>query len=908
MKHLLNIVCIFGLLAMSSVPVYATPFTPLEWQQKVPENFNHAFFGQQKHTTWVRDRNRNFIDDIIDRRLGVFGKKDIAIDWHKLPRDAKARKFSVIIDLNTFLTLNEIRGMILDQDDPDKKRNYGDLKYICKTITSVFLDNVKAINLPKIAEMSEVAMIEIQQGFQPALDISTRAVQAKATTLTTHPYHSMSAADAGLTGSGVAIAVIDTGVDDDHQQLAGKRVAGFDATKFEDVDNDGVDDNNDEPADGYANPDDDAHGFQGQGHGTPVAGIALGNGVAGADCRTPNDAPSEPKNCAGVAPGAELVDIKVCNGNNCNDSDISEALDWLGLNFDKLPDSDLKVRVANISLMIQSYECEEDEENCGTIQEFDSDGSSLIPQQVNYLSALGIVMVVAHGNSFGLNQGAGLRLTPSPGSASFAITVSATNVNRTINRDNDGIWSHGYLTGPRVDFDTHPDPLALKPDISAPGAYLWAPAKSSSNLYKQSSGTSLAAPHVSGAAAILLEKHPNMNPGDVKDALKRSADTSKNTAYNAGINPNWDIKYGSGMLNVWAALQKLKPTDVESTDVGFPTCNGPPDRPGRPCSLSGGLPSWNNNQDISTSAPPEVGVANEIQVEVENSGPNPATFLVNFGVYIFAVGNNQFFHIGTTEATVAAGDTETVSHSWTPSASDHQCVQVSIDYGPDTNFGNNITQRNLSVSPSVFNVRVENPFSVPAAFRIEPKSLREGWDCRCAVQDREFELHPYRDPPRIIQITFDPPKDAKPGERADCDVSVYAKQKGKEKEELIGGVTVQTFVPKPCRMVGWIKDQWGKAIPGAKVIIGKEPQLIKALSDKDGFVSFEGIPYRPQLITVITENYGEKSTKARFYCGAGTFEILVADEELTIETHRRSKDWAWDLQLEEGYKLKRQTK
>jgi hypothetical protein len=256
-------------------------------------------------------------------------------------------------------------------------------------------------------------------------------------------------------------------------------------------------------------------------------------------------------------------------------------------------------------------------------------------------------------------------------------------------------------------------------------------------------------------------------------------------------------------------------------------------------------------------------------------------------------------------------ETKIVSHHWTPSASDHQCVQVSIDYGPDTNFGNNITQRNLSVLPSAFNMpfnmRVENPFAMPAAFRIEPKSLREGWDCRCAVQDREFELHPYRDPPRIIQITFDPPKDAKPGERADCDVSVYAKQKGKDKEELIGGVTVQTFVPKPCRMVGWIKDQWGKAIPGANVIIDEKQQRIEATSDKDGFVSFEGIPYRLQTIIVSTEKYDEQKTEARFYCGAGTFEVLVTDKSIEIETHGRSKDWAWDLQLFEGYKAKRKT-
>jgi len=206
----------------------------------------------------------------------------------------------------------------------------------------------------------------------------------------------------------------------------------------------------------------------------------------------------------------------------------------------------------------------------------------------------------------------------------------------------------------------------------------------------------------------------------------------------------------------------------------------------------------------------------------------------------------------------------------------------------------------------VYTIRVENPFAVPAEFRIVPKSSRDGWDCQ--VKDRSFMLHPYLHPPKIVQITFDSPKDAKAGERANCDVAIFAKPKGKEKEVLIGGVTVQTFVPKPCRIIGWIRGKRGKAIPGAEIIIGSEQQPINALSDKYGFVSLEATPYRPQLITVITKQYGEQSTKDRLYCGAGTFEILVTEKGLTIETHQRRKDWAWDLQLREGYKPKRRTK
>ena len=84
--------------------------------------------------------------------------------------------------------------------------------------------------------------------------------------------------------------------------------------------------------------------------------------------------------------------------------------------------------------------------------------------------------------------------------------------------------------------------------------------------------------------------------------------------------------------------------------------------------------------------------------------------LVNFGIYKFGVGSPLFFHLGTAQVTVAPMTTIPVSQPWTPQAANHQCVLASIDYGFDTNFVNNVTQRNLQVAPSVFEMEVENPF------------------------------------------------------------------------------------------------------------------------------------------------------------------------------------------------------
>lgn len=875
MRYLLIIGIVWGLLLPSMKPVWASPFTPLEWQRKVEKHPDDNFIGQRKHMTWVRDRNRNFIDDEIDRL------------------SKKLSEFDIIVDLNTYLTPLEI-----------KKRfdGYGRIRYMGKMITFVFIDHVKVKELNAIAKMREVAMIEIQQEGRPAVDISARAIQTKASQ--TYPN---SAEAANLTGKGINIAIIDTGVDDDHEQLLNKRIAGFDATIFEDTNSNGIDDScepaplgngactdpDDEPADGTTNPDDDWIQW-GRGHGTLVAGIAMGQGavLSGNPCRPPDDG-STPNNCAGVAPEAGLVDIKVCH-HTCPPEDIPQALDWLGLNHEKFD-----IRVANISLIYKSPDgCDEDDKQCI----FDDDGTSAIAQQVNYLTALGLVMVAAHGNSSGNPLDPGQQVTPSPGSASFAVTVAGTADHNSVSRYDDNNYVHG-LTGPRTDLDPlAPNLLALKPDISAPAESLHSAKFNSTDQYTDERGTSMAAPHVSGAAAIILQAKSDMDPGSVKDLLKLSADTSKNSinAYSA-IDPQWDPFLGSGMLNVRGAIDS-----TASMDVGFPTCSGPPARPGRPCALSGGLPSWNNNVDIRTQAPPQVGVTNVIEADVHNSGAAVATLRVNFGVYIFAAGNNQFFHIGTQQVVVPANSTLTVPQPWTPAASDHQCAQVSIDYGLDSNFDNNVTQRNLQVAPSKFSMRVENPFAAPADFKIIARSKREGWKCR--VSEQKFSLHPYRDRPKEIQITFEAPEDTGAGERGDCDVAVFAKPQTSGKESLIGGVTVQTFVPGPCRIVGWIKDKHSRPLSGAKVVLVAGRQKLKTKSDRYGFVSFEGTPYRAQSITIITEKYGTHSTESRLYCGAGTFEILVTEKGLTIETHRRGKDWAWDSLLENGYTPKRKEK
>src|SRR5205823_3447792 len=66
--------------SMSAAP---TPFTPIVWQTFIDAHSNSAFIGQRKHTTWVRDQNRNFIDDEIERRFKPGDSVDIIVDLNR---------------------------------------------------------------------------------------------------------------------------------------------------------------------------------------------------------------------------------------------------------------------------------------------------------------------------------------------------------------------------------------------------------------------------------------------------------------------------------------------------------------------------------------------------------------------------------------------------------------------------------------------------------------------------------------------------------------------------------------------------------------------------------------------------------------------------------------------------------
>ncbi|SCG75233.1 S8 family peptidase [Micromonospora inositola] len=278
---------------------------------------------------------------------------------------------------------------------------------------------------------------------------------------------------AGRDGSGVRVAVLDTGVDATHPDLAGRIAEAQDFS-----------------GSGSAR--------DGHGHGTHVAATIAGSGAASDGLRK------------GVAPGAQLLIGKVLDdGGSGYDSGIIAGMEWA-------VHSGAKV----VSMSLGGPP---------------TDGTDPMSQAVNDLTAeTGALFVIAAGNSGEAGT------VGTPGAASAALTVGAV--------DRDDNLADFSSRGPRLGDN------GLKPEITAPGVGIVAARAAGTTMgtpvddaYTKASGTSMATPHVAGAAAILAQEHPDWTAGKLKDAL---VSTAKN---NSALTV---FEQGAGRVDVARALSQ----------------------------------------------------------------------------------------------------------------------------------------------------------------------------------------------------------------------------------------------------------------------------------------------------------------------------------------------------------------
>jgi len=364
---------------------------------------------------------------------------------------------------------------------------------------------VPASQLEALADDPEVAHISYDYPVKAHLDIAYKAVKADLAAVTSF----------GASGKGVGVAVIDTGVAS-HPDLQRVR-GGAPVIEVEVV--------------GHENGLADYYG-----HGTHVAGIISGNGAASSDKLSF-------RTFKGLAPGAQIISLRALYPDGTgNTSDILTAIDW-AIRYKAA----YNIRVLNLSLGHPVYESYRADPLCEAARKaYDN----------------GILVVVAAGNDGGVGSGFGT--ITSPGNEPTALTVGAMDDGNTVTTTDDVLGSYSSKGPSLIDY-------VVKPDLVAPGTAIVSLRAAGSYLdttyhglalriadykidpknaakdgdYYSLSGTSMATPMVSAAAALMFGADPSLNPATVKARLMKSAVKDDRLVFETG----------AGYLDVNAALQ-----------------------------------------------------------------------------------------------------------------------------------------------------------------------------------------------------------------------------------------------------------------------------------------------------------------------------------------------------------------
>ncbi|MEZ8078093.1 MAG: S8 family serine peptidase [Candidatus Poseidoniaceae archaeon] len=494
----------------------------IQWMPKsstlqIPQQLSPQWIDNE--TSWwertVLDQDRNEIHDSLESMIGVTG---IALVYET---DVTA------IHLNA---LEELGLTVVD---------------VIEAVDGVLLGQVNTSLAPTLAALDGVVMVEQYGKVIFYGDIQTPSVKASNSS-----FYPIGAWDLGVSGAGINIAMVDTGVDNEHPGLSEKFVAGYDAVCYLTTDPTCYGDIL-RRTDGTYDPDD------GNQHGTACMGMAASTGI---------DSNGEQTEFYGAAPDAALVDVRIGTDagagpfeNYVLEQEFYESamngIQWIIDNKDTAwqgaDGTNYGIDILSLSWGITSHE------GGG------SDGNDMHSQILNVAMEAGIVVSVAAGNDGPDNDG-----LSGMGSSDLSITIGATDDLNTINREDDTVA--GYSSrGPRRD-NGDGNPLnELKPELSAPGSNIIQAegcvtsglcnnllgGDAADNGYTgRGSGTSYATPSVSGIIALMLEANPDLSSAEVKEILKFTAER-RGEATQPDVDPFWNRDFGWGMADAYEAVK-----------------------------------------------------------------------------------------------------------------------------------------------------------------------------------------------------------------------------------------------------------------------------------------------------------------------------------------------------------------
>jgi serine protease AprX len=306
----------------------------------------------------------------------------------------------------------------------------------------------------------------------------------------------------GVTGAGVTVAVVDSGISA-HPALTGKVIAAVSKVSGD-------------PSTA------DAHG-----HGTHIAGIIAGNSSASKQVTSLYR--------GGIAPDVKLVNVRVLGADGTGwTSDVIAGIEWVIENRAKY-----NIRAINLSLGHPVTEPSTTDPLCIAVMK---------------AATAGIVVIASAGNSGKAEDGTPiLGGITSPGNSPYAITVGAMNTKGTVSRSDDVMTTYSSRGPTKFEH-------AVKPDVVAPGNKIVSLETSGSylqrnypqfhmagkwgNSYMHLSGTSMSAAIVTAGVAMLMQGSPNITSTQLKIALQ------------SGSTYMWDgglMGGGAGSVNFWTS-------------------------------------------------------------------------------------------------------------------------------------------------------------------------------------------------------------------------------------------------------------------------------------------------------------------------------------------------------------------